>query len=204
MTIIVDYRMGNLGSMQNMLKKIGHSAVISSDLEVIKKASKIVLPGVGHFATAMRNLKDMNLIDVLKEKALAEQIPFLGVCLGMQLMTEFSEEGEESGLGWVNGGCRRFQFEKELDLKIPHMGWNYVYPQKSNSITSGLNEESRFYFVHSYYVSLKNESDVLLKSNYGLDFVSGFQKDNLFGFQFHPEKSHKYGMLLLKNFMEQT
>lgn len=204
MITIIDYGMGNLGSVKNMFKKIGESAIISSDKEEIKNASKILLPGVGAFDNAMKNLYDLGLLEIIKEKVLIEKIPILGICLGMQLLTKGSEEGNLNGFGFVDAYAKKFNFSSlDETLPIPHMGWNKVYLQKeSNLLHEGEERENRFYFVHSYAVSCENSKDVLTTTHYGYDFVSSFERDNIIGCQFHPEKSHKFGMKLFKNFVE--
>ena len=203
MLVIVDYGLGNLGSIQNMLKKIGVKALISSDCSIIQQATKLILPGVGSFAFAMNQLADLNLIDVLNKKVLEEKTPILGICLGVQLFTSFSEEGNCNGLNWIEANTVKFSFKESNELlKIPHMGWNDVYPTKQSKLFEGMPEDSRFYFVHSYYIQPKHEQDALLKSNYGFDFTCALEKDNIVGVQFHPEKSHKFGMQLLRNFVE--
>jgi glutamine amidotransferase len=197
--------MGNLGSILNMLKKIGISATISSKTEDVMKADKLILPGVGAFDQGITNIKDMGLLPVLNEKILHQKTPVLGICLGMQLLTRRSEEGKLPGLGWIEGQTVRFHFDqKQTNLKIPHMGWNSVSVLHKDSLFQGLEEEAAFYFVHSYHVVCDHEADVLATTHHGYNFVSAIQKDNIFGTQFHPEKSHKYGLRILKNFVELT
>ena len=145
---------------------------------------------------------ELGLIEILSKKVLEEKVPVLGICLGMQLITAKSEEGLLPGLGWVMGHARKFIFDRDSDLKVPHMGWNYVVQKKDSKLFSEMFEEPRFYFVHSYYIDLENENEVLSKTSHGIEFCSSLEKDNIFGVQFHPEKSHKYGMKLLKNFSE--
>jgi glutamine amidotransferase len=201
MIVIIDYQMGNLGSIQNMLKKIGHDSIISSKKEDIIHAGGIILPGVGAFDTGMQNLSKYNVIKLLDEAAHEKKIPLLGICLGMQLLTKSSEEGKLPGLGFVSAETKKFTFNKENNhLKIPHMGWNTITIKKQNPLTENLGDSSRFYFVHSYYVACKNPEDILTETEYGFNFCSSFQHENIFGVQFHPEKSHRYGMQLLKNF----
>ena len=201
--VIVDYGMGNIGSIVNMMKYLGVSAIISSDINVILNADKIILPGVGHFDRAMSNIRDLGLMDVLKEMALVKKVPFLGICLGMQIMCNSSEEGVESGLSIIDASVNKFSFPKEQNFKVPHMGWNNVDIIKStSSIFQGLGNDSRFYFVHSYFVSCNDPSDELTTTNYGNSFVSSFERGNIVGVQFHPEKSHKFGITLFKNFIE--
>jgi glutamine amidotransferase len=200
MITIVDYGMGNLGSVLNMFKKVGAEAKISSDLNEICKAQKILLPGVGAFDTAMQGINDRGLKDLLDDKALKEKIPVLGICLGMQLLTHASEEGVSPGLGWIDGEAYNFKGKIDLNLKIPHMGWNTANIVQQNEITSGYNGEIRFYFVHSFYVKVANPINSMMKTTYGLSFDSAIVKDNIFGVQFHPEKSHKFGMKIFENF----
>jgi glutamine amidotransferase len=201
MITIVDYGMGNLGSVLNMFKKVGASAQISADLETIAKAKKILLPGVGAFDTAMEKINDTpGLKEVLDQKALKEKVPVLGICLGMQLLTNSSEEGGLNGLGWIPGKALHFKGRIDAALKIPHMGWNTASMQKFNALNAGYEGEVRFYFVHSYFVQAAKPENSLMKTNYGLDFDSALVQDNIFGAQFHPEKSHKFGMKLFENF----
>ncbi|SFV62804.1 Imidazole glycerol phosphate synthase amidotransferase subunit [hydrothermal vent metagenome] len=202
MITIIDYEMGNLGSIQNMFRYIGVESKIESDPDKIKNASKILLPGVGSFDMAMKKIREKGLDKVLNEKALKEQIPVLGICLGMQLLTERSEEGKLDGLGWIPSKTMSFKNRVDEKLKVPHMGWNIVKSSQSNPLTDGFNEldEIRFYFVHSYFVKVDNEKNSILKTDYGLEFDSAISKDNIFGTQFHPEKSHKFGMKLFENF----
>lgn len=203
MLIIVDYGMGNLGSILNMMKKIGASANISSKVEDIEKADKLILPGVGSFDNGMKNINELGLLPALNSKVIEHKTPILGICLGMQLLTRKSEEGKLPGLGWVNADTIKFNFTKgQTHLKVPHMGWNSVLFAQNNILSKGLEEEPRFYFVHSYHVVCKGDEDVIGKTFYGYEFASAIQKENILGVQFHPEKSHKYGLRILKNFVE--
>jgi len=199
MTTIINYNLGNPKSIKNMLSYLGIDAVISDDLNTLKSADRLILPGVGHFAHGMNQLNNLGFTDVIKEHALTQQKPILGICLGMQLMTNFSEEGDVEGLGLIDAQTKKFQLQ-DKSLKIPHMGWNEVSWQKESNILNSLSEKPRYYFVHSYFVECNNQNDVLGTSHYGQDFVSAFQHDNIIGMQFHPEKSHQFGMELLKNF----
>lgn len=200
---IIDYGMGNLGSIRNMLKHIGIKAVISSEIMDIQKAEKLILSGVGAFDNGMKNLNDLGLVSVLNEKVINKKTPILGICLGMQLFTKSSEEGELSGLGWLDTVTMKFKnSDGSNKLKIPHMGWNLVNPAKDSPLFNDILDEPRFYFVHSYHLVCVEQKDVLCSTCYGYNFVSGIEKDNIFGVQFHPEKSHKFGMKLLKNFVE--
>jgi imidazole glycerol-phosphate synthase subunit HisH len=202
MITIVDYGLGNLGSIQNMFKYIGVKACIESDVDKIKSASKILLPGVGSFDTAMEKINKNGLKEALYEKAIKEQIPVLGICLGMQLLTSSSEEGNLSGLGWIPAKTLTYKNHIEKKYKIPHMGWNLVRKLGESHLTQGFEdfEEVRFYFVHSYFVKVDDDKNSILKTSYGIEFDSAIQKDNIFGAQFHPEKSHKFGMKLFENF----
>ena len=200
MIIIVDYGMGNLGSIVNMLKKIGAKGKVSSDLDEISKASKLLLPGVGAFDNAMQKINDAGMVEILNSKALVEKIPVLGICLGMQLLTERSDEGKLPGLGWIKGQTLSFRNVVPPQTRIPHMGWNTVKRNTESALTKNLNEESKFYFVHSYYVKCEEDKNSILKTNYEIEFDSAIQKENIFGAQFHPEKSHKFGMQLFDNF----
>jgi len=203
MIVIVDYGMGNLGSILNMLKKIGApEAKVSSNAEDIEQADKLILPGVGAFDTGILNLRETGLIGLLKEKVLQDKTPTLGVCLGMQLMGKVSEEGELPGLGWFDAECVRFRFDASSNLKIPHMGWNTINIQKEGTLFKDMPEEPRFYFVHSYHVVSHNPDDALATTDYGYPFVSAIQRGNIMAAQFHPEKSHKFGMRVYKNFVE--
>jgi imidazole glycerol-phosphate synthase subunit HisH len=200
MIIIVDYGMGNLGSVLNMFKKVGAEAKISSDLNEISKAPKILLPGVGAFDTAMQRINDAGMLEVLNQKALVEKVPVLGICLGMQLLTNSSEEGVLPGLGWIDGSALGFKGRIDENLRIPHMGWNVANIELQNGITSGYSGEIRFYFVHSYFVKVAHKENSMMQTTYGLPFDSAIVKDNIFGAQFHPEKSHKFGMKFFENF----
>ena len=200
MITIVNYGMGNLGSVQNMCKRIGVPSEITGDPPIIAKSAKLLLPGVGAFDAAMQKIADSGLREVLDKKVKEEKVPTLGICLGMQLLTNSSEEGVLPGLGWIPAKTLKFRFTQDSGLKIPHMGWNRVFVKKESPLIKDLPEEPRFYFVHSYYVQCDNEEDVLTTTPYGGHFHSIVQKGNVFGAQFHPEKSHKYGMKLLANF----
>jgi glutamine amidotransferase len=202
MITIVDYGLGNLGSIFNMFKKLNAKSEIVSDPDKIAKSTKILLPGVGAFDAAMQKINEKGLLEVLNKKATVEKVPFLGICLGMQLLTEGSEEGILTGLCFLKGQTKKFSFD-EGSLKIPHMGWNVVNLKNDSPLTKGMEtEEQRFYFVHSYYVKCTNPANVIGQTHYGFDFDCAIQNDNVFGVQFHPEKSHRFGMKLLKNFAE--
>ena len=201
MLTIVNYGVGNLASIQNMLKKIGVPSLISDRLEVIQEATQLILPGVGAFDTCVEKLNSSGLLPVLNKKVKEDKIPVLGVCVGMQLLMEGSDEGLLPGLGWVRGRIVKFKQElKPAGLKIPHMGWTDVQPSKESKLFRDMYEEPRFYFVHSYHPELNDPSDALVYADYGYRFVAGLERENILGVQFHPEKSHKFGMKLLNNF----
>ncbi len=202
MITIVDYGMGNLGSIQNMLRKIGVGTRITADPAEIRIAEKLIIPGVGAFDAGMRNLREIGLLEALTECATGRRIPVLGICLGMQLMTRSSEEGNAPGLGWINADTKRFDLSAFGSLKVPHMGWRSVEVVRGSPLLDDLRDEWRFYFVHSYHVQCVDRQDVLLRARYGIDFDAAIQHENLLGVQFHPEKSHKFGLQLLKNFAE--
>ena len=202
MIVIIDYGMGNIGSILNMMKKIAAKATISSQIVEIEQADKLILPGVGSFDNGMKNIQERGLIPVLNKKVLEDKTPILGICLGCQLITKSSEEGTLPGFGWVEARTIRFNFRDNSDnLKIPHMGWNMARPSKSDPLTDSLEGEQRYYFVHSFHLMCDHEEDVLMKTFYGFEFASAVRKDNVVGVQFHPEKSHKFGMNLLRNWV---
>lgn len=204
MLTIVDYGMGNATSILNMIRRVGGEGMISSDPEVIRRASAIVLPGVGAFDNAMVKLNALGLTDILKIRVEREKVPFLGICLGMQLLFETSQEGVEAGLALLPGTVQRFDGQPfaEKKLKIPHMGWNVVTPEPNQELFDGLGSDLRFYFVHSYHVVCKNSSHISATCNYGYPFVCAVKHQNIFAVQFHPEKSHRFGMSLFRNFLE--
>jgi glutamine amidotransferase len=204
MIIILNYGMGNPGSMHNMFRRIGTRAEVTLDIDKLMSASAIVLPGVGSFDNGIQKLQAAGIMEHLEKRVLHDKIPFLGVCLGMQMLFERSEEGSLPGLGWISGPVLRFNFSSitKTSLKIPHMGWNLVRPTNHETLFRGLEQEPRFYFVHSYHGVCLDKANVLGTSDYGYSFVSAVQKENIFGVQFHPEKSHRFGMTLLKNFAE--
>jgi imidazole glycerol-phosphate synthase subunit HisH len=198
MITILDYGIGNLGSVRNMLRRAGQECEITADPAVVDRAQKIILPGVGAFDRAMTRLNESGLRPVLDRKALEEKIPVLGICLGMQMLTKGSEEGDLPGLGYIPAFAYRFPADSVL--KVPHMGWNRVVKAQSSQLTDSLPDDSRFYFVHSYYVRVEDEANALLKCRYGVGYDAAIIKDNVFGAQFHPEKSHKFGRALFAAF----
>jgi glutamine amidotransferase len=198
---IVSYGVGNLGSMLNMFKRLGVPARTEENPAALRTAEKLVLPGVGAFDAAMAKIDGApGLREALEHQATVARVPILGVCLGMQLMTRGSEEGVRPGLGWIAADTRRFP--RQPGLKVPHMGWNTVELTSPSPLTRDLGEEPRYYFVHSYHVTVDNPGDALLRAQHGVTFDAAIGRDNLFGVQFHPEKSHRFGMRILKNFAE--
>jgi len=202
MIAIVDYEAGNIGSIQNMLKKLGTESTITSNPEVIRDAAKIILPGVGAFDYGVAKLQASGITAVLHERKKAG-VPILGVCLGAQLMCRGSEEGKLPGLSWIDAHVIKFPtLVHDKKFQVPHIGWDYVVPQKKSVLFEGLPDESRFYFVHSFYIQCHQSLDRLAQNTYSAAFDAAFEHENIAGVQFHPEKSHKFGFMLLKNFVE--
>ena len=200
MIAVVSYGVGNVGSIFSMLRKIGVPAVAASTPDDIAAAGKIILPGVGSFDHGMATLASRGLVEPLQERVLRDRIPVLGICLGMQLLGSGSEEGSLPGLGFLDASCVRFRTEGSTPLKVPHMGWNDLAFRRHSSLTDGLEEGARFYFVHSSHLACSDPGDVLATAHYGVDFTAMIQRENVWGAQFHPEKSHRFGMKLLDNF----
>lgn len=202
MTVIIQYGLGNVGSIYNMCKYIGHEIMISNSIVEIEKAKSLILPGVGSFDQGISLLEKNNLKELLRFKVLEQKVPILGICLGMQLMTKGSEEGNLSGLGWIDAHCVKFKFDKNQNqLKIPHMGWNDVSDlTKKSQLFQLIDGESQFYFAHSYHIECAPNL-VIATTKYGYEFPVAFKKDNIIGVQFHPEKSHQFGMNLLNAFI---
>jgi imidazole glycerol-phosphate synthase subunit HisH len=199
--IIVDYGMGNLRSVERVIHQKDPSATISSDPEVIASASKLILPGVGHFKNGISKLKQYGIRDVIEEKVLIEKTPILGICLGMQIMCRSSEEGNVEGLGWFDANVVRFDVSDKLKYKIPHMGWNTLDIKKKTNLLVGLIQNSYYYFVHSFYVDCNDKQDILSTTIYETEFTSSVAKGNIYGVQFHPEKSHGSGKKIIENFL---
>nr|WP_297767937.1 imidazole glycerol phosphate synthase subunit HisH [uncultured Butyrivibrio sp.] len=199
---IIDYGLGNLGSIKNMLKIIGEKAIISSDTAELDHCDKLILPGVGAFDAGMNSLNETGLTQYIKDTALIAKKPILGICLGMQLLGEKSEEGTLQGLGLIPFESKRFQVQDQ-NLKVPHMGWDIVDIQKDIPLTHGLfDKRQRYYFVHSYHAVCNSPDNVLMTCDYGYEFAAAVVKENVMGVQFHPEKSHSFGMQLLENFVK--
>lgn len=204
MIAVLNYGMGNTAAILNMIRRAGGEAYSCKSAEDLERATAIVLPGVGSFDNGMIKLRDSRLLEALEDAVLLGQRPFLGICLGMQLLFEKSEEGKQPGLGWLKGSVTRFDFAGRpsgMRLKIPHMGWNLVNPINYEGLYAGLEDEARFYFVHSYHVNCEDESDVLARSSYGYEFACSVRRGNIWGSQFHPEKSHRFGLKFFENFL---
>ena len=203
MIAVVNYGLGNVYSILNMLNKIGaKDSVLAYSPEEIEQADKIILPGVGAFDTGMELLKNSGLLSAINKHVLEEKKPLLGICLGMQMLGNSSEEGTSLGLGYINFVNKRFSFENQI-LKVPHMGWDYVtVEKKENPLVYNNITPARYYFVHSYHAICENPDNVLMSCNYGYLFAAAVSHENIYGVQFHPEKSHKYGMQLLSNFVK--
>jgi glutamine amidotransferase len=197
MIVIIDYGLNNVRSLVGKLHRSGINAIATDDIKIIKSATKLILPGVGYFGTAMKNLKDSGIIDVLRKKVLLDKTPILGICLGFQLFANSSEEGKADGLGFIDGTVERFD---SPFLKIPHVGWNKINIKKASALLKDIDTEKRFYFTHSYHYKCPSKY-VVATTEYGHDFPSIIQKDNICGVQFHPEKSHISGFKLIENFI---
>lgn len=205
MISIINYGIGNLGSVKNMLKKIGVESRFVTTAEEVKAGEKFILPGVGAFDMCMQNLMNSGMLDAINDAVLIKKKPVLGICVGYQMMTMKSEEGQRPGLGWLKAETIKFRDDTKA-LKIPHMGWNYLHAQKKHPLVQSFSQDpatpARAYFVHSYYVRAQQSQDVALETHYIQNFASGMIVDNMMGVQFHPEKSHRFGMQLFKSFAE--
>jgi glutamine amidotransferase len=199
---IVDYGVANLGSMRNMLQRIGAAAEFLTSPDSILAADKIILPGIGAFDQGMDALSQRNLVEPLRKRVLGDKVPILGVCLGAQLLGKGSAEGVREGLGFIDARCERFVPDPEARIKVPHMGWNHLEPRHESPLLGQLDAHARFYFVHSYHIVCADPADVLATAMYGKPFTAMIQRQNIYGAQFHPEKSHRFGMRLLQNFLE--
>jgi len=197
---IVDYGMGNLHSVKRKLERIGVDPQVTSDPDDLLRADKLVLPGVGHFGKAMKHLATLGLVASLNEAVTVRNKPILGICLGMQLLASRSEEGDAEGLGWIDADVVRFAIH-DRRLKVPHIGWNGVRVSRSDALLEGVTADTEFYFVHAYHLVCRDRRDVLCETDYGYRFTSAVARGNVYGVQFHPEKSHDAGEALLRNFV---
>ena len=198
---IIDYGMGNLRSVEKKFVRVGAGVEITNNPNIIINAKKLVLPGVGHFANGVKKLKELGIWEVHNEKVLKHKTPILGICLGMQIMAKDGEEGGLKGLGWIDATVVKFQIKNHLRFKVPHMGWNDIVVDKESVLFQGVPEEAVFYFAHSYHIKCNNPKEILSTSDYEYNFTSSIQKDNIYGTQFHPEKSHDWGEIILRNFI---
>lgn len=204
MIVIIDYGMGNLGSVYKSFKRVHNDVIISSSKTDIKSAEKLVLPGVGHFSNGMKRLKELDLIGLLQDRVINNKTPILGICLGMQLFSKFSYEGNVKGLSWFDAEVVRFNVKDKLRFKVPHMGWNSIRIEKKNLLLEGISQSELFYFVHTYHMNCFDKKDILGTTNYSYNFTSIIQKDNIYGTQFHPEKSHGKGLKIITNFIQKS
>ncbi len=202
MIAIVDYGVGNLRSVQNMFKRVGVDSALVREPDAISSAEALLLPGVGHFATCMERFRESGLKEVVQDSVFQRRVPILGICVGAQMMTRSSEEGDCAGLGWVPADTIRFRLNRGSSLKVPHMGWSDLIQTRESLLWRALPEEPRFYFAHSFHFSFDDESAIIGKVDYGSCVACAFEQENIFGVQFHPEKSHRYGMQVFKNFAE--
>ena len=201
MITIIDYGVGNISAFQNVYKRLDIPTQIAKSVEDLQEVEKLILPGVGAFDNSMSQLNQSGMRERLDELVLVQKIPVIGICVGMQMMGLQSDEGQLEGLKWIDANIRKFD-ESTLHqrTKLPHMGWNDVFPKNAHPLFEGLEKDSIFYFLHSYYFECNNKEDILATSDYGVSFTSAAHHDNIFGIQFHPEKSHQYGEKLLHNF----
>jgi glutamine amidotransferase len=200
MIVVVDYGVGNLSSVSNMLRKAGGDVRVSHDPGEILAADKLLLPGVGHFDHGMKMLNGSGLREAIDRYALELKRPVLGICLGAQILGKGSEEGVTPGLGWIDMVCHRF--EAMPGIRVPHMGWNQIVRRKASPLLDGMRDDARFYFVHSYRMQCADSDDVLATATHGIDFTCAVQRANIFGTQFHPEKSLRHGLALMKAFVD--
>jgi glutamine amidotransferase len=204
MIVIIDYGVGNLRSILSKFERLKIEAIISTDADEIRRADKLVFPGIGHFEAGMANLDGSGLVPVLEDMVMQKKTPLLGICLGMQLLTRGSEESSRPGLGWVAGEVKRFDFPPPSDklFRVPHMGWNQAKFTHPSPLITNIVPEVRFYFAHSYYVVADGPEYVVGMTWYGHDFVSIIHQDNIWATQFHPEKSHQAGLQIIRNFAQ--
>ena len=198
---ILDYEISNISSVAKMIRKVGGNPIIIKSNDQLIDIEKLIIPGVGSFDYGMEQILKRFDMKKLKDLVFVKKIPILGICLGMQLLCLSSEEGTKEGFGFINAKVKKLPLIENKEYKLPHMGWNEIRIEKENPLISSQNELQRFYFVHTFFVSPIDKSIVFATTNHGIDFCSGFQKENIFGVQFHPEKSHKFGMQLIEKFI---
>lgn len=198
---VVDVGIGNIASICNMVRRAGYRPGVARSSDDVVGASRLILPGVGRWDNAMTRLRDAGMDVALKDAVIRDRRPILGICLGMQILLESSDEGQLPGLGWIPGRNRRFDPPDSIQIKVPHMGWNIVHVVP-NMLTRDLGEEPRYYFVHSYHAAEVPSESVIMTAHHGYDFACGINHQNIWGVQFHPEKSHKFGVQLFRNFLE--
>lgn len=203
MITIVDYGLGNIAAFANVYRRLNLPVSVAKNADQLKDASKIILPGVGHFDHAMELLDQSGMRETLDRLVTKQSVPVLGICVGMQILAKRSDEGAREGLGWVDAEVKSFRnWPPAKNIALPHMGWNDVRPMGGSRLFESLHTDARFYFLHSYYVTCERKEDVLAVSNYGADFACALNAGNIYGVQFHPEKSHRFGTRLLQNFFE--
>jgi glutamine amidotransferase len=204
MLTIIDTGIANVGSFKYKLFNLGIESHVATSLNDIEQATKFILPGVGHFKSGMKSIHEKGIVESLNKKVLEDKVPIIGICLGMQLLTNESEEGDVVGLGWIDAETKRLNFNehKKSNFKIPHVGWSQVSKRKDTVLFIGVPDDHKFYFTHSYFVHCNDESNIIATTEYGLEFCSIVQKDNIYGTQFHPEKSHATGFNVLINFIK--
>jgi imidazole glycerol-phosphate synthase subunit HisH len=201
MITIIDYGLGNIKAFVNVYNRLNIKTKIAQKASDIEGASKIILPGVGAFDYAISQLNNSGMRDEIEKKVLINRIPIMGICVGMQILAKSSDEGTLPGLGWINGKVKKFETSINSPcIKLPHMGWNTIKPVNNSPLMIGFSDTSRFYFLHSYYFIVEDKKNIISTTNYSLGFSSGVSSDNIFGIQFHPEKSHANGIRLLQNF----
>ena len=201
MITIIDYGLGNIRAFVNVYERLNIKTKVAHCANDLKDASKIILPGVGAFDHAMTQLNQSGMREEIEKQVLCNKVPVVGICVGMQMLAKSSDEGKLPGLGWIDGVVKIFDTSKiNYKTRLPHMGWNSIKPINNQPLLFGFNDDSRFYFLHSYYFVCNNSDDVISTTDYGITYASAVNKDNIFGIQFHPEKSHSNGIRLLENF----
>jgi glutamine amidotransferase len=203
MITIIDYGLGNIRAFVNVYERLNIPISVAKTADDLKAPTKIILPGVGAFDYAMSQLNNSGMRETLEKLVLGHQLPVIGICVGMQMLAKSSDEGMLPGLGWIDGTVKKFDaFVLNSKIQLPHMGWNTIHPNDSNPLLVNLSNDSRFYFLHSYYFHCNNQNDTIATTEYGIKFTSAVNNKNIYGVQFHPEKSHHWGIQLLKHFAD--